>query len=110
MLFYEKEMYCGDCELFADDFMKIMKEKCSSIEISKMSTNDFTTNELITKSTTSQILSFIISSYITLNKSIESDINWLDKWVFVKKIKPQLATFNVYSYGQYIKFFKKTIW
>ena len=47
----EKEINCGDCEVFADEFISIMEEKHSSIKIVKMSTNDFTSDELIVNET-----------------------------------------------------------
>lgn len=43
----EREINSGDCELFANDLINLINKKDSSIDIKKMSTCDFTKNEIL---------------------------------------------------------------
>lgn len=43
----EKDINSGDCELFADELIDLIVEKDNTINIKKMSTCDFTKNEII---------------------------------------------------------------
>lgn len=43
----ERDINSGDCELFADELIELISEKNNSINIRKMSTCDFTTNEVL---------------------------------------------------------------
>lgn len=47
----ERDINCGDCEIFADEFIDILCEKDSSIEVKKQSTCLFTKNSLLSQET-----------------------------------------------------------
>lgn len=47
----EEDINSGSCELFADEFIELMYEKDKTINVVKMSTCDFTSNELLNNGT-----------------------------------------------------------
>lgn len=47
----ERDINCGDCEIFADEFIDILYERNISVEVEKQSTCIFTSNSLLNQET-----------------------------------------------------------